>query len=130
MCDTSSEANWTYLYGGPFYDKGSFTAYVGELIANKEKYFFVIQDIDTRKSLGLLALMRINSLHGTIEVGNVLYSNALKHTRVVTNIQYILVKYVFETLGYRRYEWKCDNLNLSSKHVAERLGFKFEGIFR
>lgn len=59
-----------------------------------------------------------------------LYSNTLKHTRVVTNIQYILVKYVFETLGYRRYEWKCDNLNLSSKHVSERLGFKFEGIFR
>ncbi|MGW9856934.1 hypothetical protein ACUXIR_001385 [Staphylococcus hominis] len=57
MCDTSSEANWTYLYGGPFYDKGRFTAYVEELIANKEKYFFVIQDIDTRKSLGLLALM-------------------------------------------------------------------------
>lgn len=130
LCDTSSEANWTYLYDGPFYDKDSFTTYIEQLIDNKEKYFFVIQDIDTQKSLGLLALMRINPLHGTIEVGNVHYSNTLKHTRIATDIQYILAKYVFETLGYRRYEWKCDNLNLSSKHAAERLGFKFEGIFR
>ena len=37
---------------------------------------------------------------------------------------------VFDELGYRRYEWKCDALNEPSRSAAERLGFTFEGIFR
>ena len=64
--------------------------------------------------------MRINPEQGSIEVGNIIYSKTLKKTRVATETQYLLAKYVFETLGYRRYEWKCDNLNAPSKHAAQR----------
>ena len=67
---------------------------------------------------------------GSIEVGNIIYSKTLKKTRVATETQYLLAKYVFETLGYRRYEWKCDNLNAPSKHAAQRFGFTYEGLFR
>ena len=74
--------------------------------------------------------MRINPEQGSIEVGNIIYSKTLKKTRVATETQYLLAKYVFETLGYRRYEWKCDNLNAPSKHAAQRFGFTYEGLFR
>ena len=37
---------------------------------------------------------------------------------------------MFDDLGNRRYEWKCNNLNAPSKRAAERFGFTFEGIFR
>ena len=41
-----------------------------------------------------------------------------------------MMRQVFEELGYRRYEWKCDALNAGSRRAAERLGFRFEGVFR
>ncbi len=40
------------------------------------------------------------------------------------------MQYVFEDLGYRRYEWKCNALNAPSRTAAVRLGFTFEGVFR
>ena len=65
--------------------------------------------------------MRINPEQGSIEVGNIIYSKTLKKTRVATETQYLLAKYVFETLGYRRYEWKCDNLNAPSNMLRNDL---------
>lgn len=72
----------------------------------------------------------IHDKASTIEVGHIHYSSLLKRTRIATEVQYLLARYVFETLKYRRYEWKCDSLNAPSKHAAERLGFKYEGTFR
>src|ERR1700724_2245913 len=46
-----------------------------------------------------------------------------------TETMYLMMRRAFE-LGYRRYEWKCDALNAPSRKAAERLGFRFEGIFR
>ncbi|KAJ4580343.1 hypothetical protein HRR83_003291 [Exophiala dermatitidis] len=74
--------------------------------------------------------MRIDPNHRVVEVGNILFSPALQRTRAATEAMYLLARYVFEDLGYRRYEWKCDNLNLPSKRAAIRLGFTFEGVFR
>ncbi|PNZ67463.1 N-acetyltransferase [Staphylococcus croceilyticus] len=130
LCDDESRKNWTYLYEGPFDNKTTFEDYIRQLINSKDKYFFTIKDNTQQQPLGILALMRINPEHGSIEVGNIIYSNQLKKTRVGTEVQYLLAKYVFETLSYRRYEWKCDNLNTPSKHAAQRFGFTFEGVFR
>jgi RimJ/RimL family protein N-acetyltransferase len=69
-------------------------------------------------------------VHGVIEMGSVTFSPLLKQTRISTEAQYLLMRYVFEDLGYRRYEWKCDSLNAPSRKTALRLGFEFEGIFR
>ena len=74
--------------------------------------------------------MRIDTAHGVIEVGNILYTPKLQRTRAATEAMYLLAGYVFEQLGYRRYEWKCNAENLPSRKAAERLGFRFEGIFR
>lgn len=74
--------------------------------------------------------MNINPAMRVIEVGSIIYSPALQRTPLGTEAQYLLARYAFETLGYRRYEWKCDALNASSRRAALRYGFVFEGIFR
>jgi len=81
-------------------------------------------------ALGLAALMRIEPDMRVVEVGNILLSPSLQRTPLATEAQYRLARYVFETLGYRRYEWRCDALNAASRRAALRFGFSFEGIFR
>jgi RimJ/RimL family protein N-acetyltransferase len=74
--------------------------------------------------------MRIDPANGVIEVGNIKYSSALQRTPLATEAMFLLMRYVFDNLGYRRYEWKCDALNAPSRSAALRLGFTYEGIFR
>ena len=74
--------------------------------------------------------MRIEPAHRVIEVGSILYTPALQQTTGATEAMYLMARHVFEDLGYRRYEWKCNALNQSSRRAALRLGFTFEGIFR
>lgn len=95
-----------------------------------DPFHFAIVDIESGKALGTIALMRIDNTQGVIEVGYVIYSDELKKTRIATEAQFLLADYIFNDLGYRRYEWKCDALNYPSIDAALRLGFTFEGIFR
>jgi RimJ/RimL family protein N-acetyltransferase len=74
--------------------------------------------------------MEIRPAMRVIEVGNILYSPALQRTPLGTEAQYLLARYAFETLGYQRYEWKCNALNAASRSAALRYGFAFEGILR
>jgi len=82
------------------------------------------------RAAGWASYMRIKPGHGVIEVGNVLFSPSLQRTAAATEAMYLMASHVFDHLGYRRYEWKCNALNLASRRAAERLGFTFEGIFR
>jgi RimJ/RimL family protein N-acetyltransferase len=88
-----------------------------------------VHDPDGR-ALGLVSLLEIRPAVRVIEVGFIVYSPALQRTALATETQYLLARYVFEALGYRRYEWKCDALNAPSRRAALRFGFVFEGIFR
>ncbi len=80
--------------------------------------------------VGYQTLMRIDPANRVVEVGNVLYTPAMQRTIGATEAQYLFAAYVFDGLGYRRYEWKCNDLNAPSKRAAQRLGFAFEGVFR
>lgn len=80
--------------------------------------------------VGYISLMRIDAINRVVEIGSIMFSPVLQSTTASTEIIYLLSKYVFETLTYRRFEWKCNNLNAPSKRSAERLGFKYEGTFR
>ena len=91
---------------------------------------FAVIDLASGKAVGTLALMRIDPANGVIEVGHVIFSPALQQSALSTEAQFLLMAYAFDTLGYRRYEWKCDDLNLPSRRAAERLGFVYEGTFR
>ena len=82
------------------------------------------------KAAGWASYMRIEPSHGVIEVGNIMLSPALQRTTAATEAMYLMARHVFEDLGYRRYEWKCNALNEPSRRAAQRLGFSYEGIFR
>jgi RimJ/RimL family protein N-acetyltransferase len=79
---------------------------------------------------GYASYMRIEPAHGVIEVGNILFSPGLQRTRAATEAMYLMARHVFDDLGYRRYEWKCNAQNEPSRRAALRLGFSFEGVFR
>ena len=73
--------------------------------------------------------MEIRPTQRVVEVGNIVYAPALQRTPLATEAQYLIARYAFETLRYRRYEWKCDSLNAPSRRAATRFGFSFEGFF-
>lgn len=124
------ERIWTYMPSyGPFPDLAAFSAWVAETAPRDDPYFYAVVDAEDRV-LGMLALMALRPEHRVCEIGGVLYSPALQRTPLATEAQYLLARYAFETLGYRRYEWKCDSLNAASRNAAQRLGLTFEGIFR
>jgi RimJ/RimL family protein N-acetyltransferase len=122
--------DWTYL----FYERpGSYAAcreYLAALASSDDPLHYAIIDGSSERAVGTAALMRIEPVHGVIEVGSITYSPPLKKTPAGTEAMYLLMRYVFDDLGYRRYEWKCDSLNAPSRAAAQRYGFQFEGIFR
>lgn len=121
---------WTYIAtDGPFADRAAFSAFITWRAAACDPYAYVITDPDGR-AVGYFTLMRIEPQMRVVEVGHVLYSPALQRTPLGTEAQYLLARYVFETLRYRRYEWKCDALNAASRRAALRYGFVYEGTFR
>jgi RimJ/RimL family protein N-acetyltransferase len=120
---------WDYMPAGPFNDAASFADYMKHCEANKERIFYTVLDRSGR-AVGFLALMEIRPAHRVIEVGNIVYGAPLQRTPLGTEAQYLIARYAFETLGYRRYEWKCNALNAASRRAAERFGFVYEGTFR
>jgi RimJ/RimL family protein N-acetyltransferase len=120
---------WDYMPYGPFQSADQFQGWLRERATLTNPYVYAVVAPDGR-ALGIAALMRITPDMGVIEVGHIAYSPALQRTPLGTEAQYLLARYVFETLGYRRYEWKCNALNAASRRAAERYGFTFEGIFR
>jgi RimJ/RimL family protein N-acetyltransferase len=120
---------WDYIPAGPFADASAFADYVAACERNKERYFYTVVDRGGR-AVGFLALMEIRPAYRVIETGNIIYGAPLQRTPLGTEAQYLLARYAFETLGYRRYEWKCNALNAASRRAAERFGFTYEGTFR
>jgi RimJ/RimL family protein N-acetyltransferase len=118
---------WTYLPYGPFADKDAFALWLKTRASIPDPFCYVIVDKSGR-ALGIAALMSIRPEMRVIEVGNILLGPTLQRTTIATEAQYLLARYVFETLGYRRYEWKCDARNAPSRRAALRLGFNFEGL--
>jgi RimJ/RimL family protein N-acetyltransferase len=120
---------WTYMSYGPVADQAAFSNWIASRIALEDPYSYAIVDPSDR-AVGIATLMEIRPAMRVIEVGNIVYSPALMRTPLGTEAQYLLARYAFETLGYRRYEWKCNALNAPSRRAALRYGFVFEGIFR
>jgi RimJ/RimL family protein N-acetyltransferase len=122
--------DWTYMFEGPFTDLESYRIHAEKAELSNDPLHFAVIDVESGRAVGSLALMRIDHANGSVEIGHVVHSDFLKRTRAATEAHYLLMRLVFEELGYRRYEWNCDSLNLPSRSAALRLGFKFEGIFR
>ena len=121
---------WRYLFDGPFPDRAAFDAQLGTKAASEDPLFFAILERHSHRPLGWASYMRIEPRHRVIEIGSILFTPALQRTAGATEAMYLMARHVFEDLGYRRYEWKCDARNEPSRRAALRLGFSFEGIFR
>jgi RimJ/RimL family protein N-acetyltransferase len=120
---------WTYIFVTSPSDEAAFRSYIADCERNKERIFYAAVD-DKGAALGILSLMEIRPAMRVVEVGNIVYAPALQRTPLGTEAQYLIGRYAIETLGYRRYEWKCDSLNAPSKRAAARYGFTYEGTFR
>jgi RimJ/RimL family protein N-acetyltransferase len=120
---------WTYMAYGPFADEGAFLGWLASRVELADPYYYTIVEPSGR-AVGLTTLMSIRPDMRVVEVGNILLGPSLQRTVLATEAQYLLARYAFETLRYRRYEWKCDALNAASRRAALRFGFSFEGIFR
>jgi RimJ/RimL family protein N-acetyltransferase len=125
----SHDKLWTYMAYGPFGDEDVFSDWLASRELLADPWYYAIVDPSGR-AVGLATLMSIRPDMRVVEVGNILLSPALQRTALATEAQYLLARHAFETLRYRRYEWKCDALNAASRRAAERFGFTFEGIFR
>jgi RimJ/RimL family protein N-acetyltransferase len=122
--------NWTYLPYGPFDDQKQLTAWIETTCVGDDPCFFSVIDLATGKAVGVASYLRIEPAVGVIEVGHIHFSPLMQGRPISTEAMYLMMRQVFEVLGYRRYEWKCDALNRPSCIAATRLGFLFEGIFR
>jgi RimJ/RimL family protein N-acetyltransferase len=128
--EAPDDRDWTYLFSARPQTPEDFHSFLDKLRTSEDPLHFAIVDTSTHKAVGTAALMRIDPVHGNIEVGSITFSPRLKKTRAATESMYLLMRRAFDELGYRRYEWKCDSLNAPSRSAAERYGFTFEGIFR
>jgi RimJ/RimL family protein N-acetyltransferase len=122
-------AGWTYLGADePWTDHADARRWAETKAASRDPLFYTV--LVGGRPQGFLSLLRINPEAASIEVGYIHYAPALQGTAAATEAQFLLMHHVFEDLGYRRHEWKCDALNAPSRRAALRLGFTFEGIHR
>ena len=127
--EDAAGSTWTYLGVGPFPDEPAFAAWLRGLQGAEDPFFYAILDAVSGQAIGVASFLRIDPGARSIEVGWITYSPRLRRSRVATDAMHCMMREAF-ALGYRRYEWKCNALNLPSIEAAHRLGFTFEGLFR
>lgn len=121
---------WTYMFEYPAQNRASFEAILQRKEESNDPLYYAVIDKASGDAVGWAAYMRMKPLHRVLEVGSIMYSPRLQHTIGATEAMYIMAKHVFENMNYRRYEWKCDALNMPSRRAALRLGFSYEGLHR
>ena len=121
---------WTYLAYGPFAGQDAFAAWLEERARSEDPLFLAIVERASGAAAGMASYMNIVPANGSIEIGHIWFAPSLQRSRAASEAIYLLARHVFEELGYRRLEWKCDALNAASIRAARRFGFSYEGTFR
>jgi RimJ/RimL family protein N-acetyltransferase len=124
------EALWTYLAYGPFADQGAFAAWLDKQARSEDPLFFAIVERASGAASGMASYLNIVPANGSIEIGHIWFAPPLQRTRAATEAIFLMMRHVFDDLGYRRLEWKCNALNEASRRAARRFGFTYEGTFR
>ena len=124
------EALWTYLPYGPFAGQGEFERWLDERARSSDPLFFAVIEEQSGQASGMASYLNIVPTNGSIEIGHIWFAPPLQKTRAATEAVFLMMRHVFDDLGYRRLEWKCDALNEASKCAARRFGFTYEGTFR
>jgi RimJ/RimL family protein N-acetyltransferase len=121
---------WDYLPHGPFADLADFTGWLEGCAGSADPLSFAVIDLQRERPSGMASYMNIVPADGRIEVGQIWYAPSIQRTPLPTETMFLMFSRVFDELGYRRLEWKCNDLNEPSKQSARRLGFTYEGTFR
>jgi RimJ/RimL family protein N-acetyltransferase len=122
---------WKYLVYGPWPDdRAGFDAHLAAQEASTDPRFYAVVTKDDNKAVGVVSYLRIEPVHGVIEIGHIWFGAALQRTPAATEVVHLLARHAFEDLGHRRLEWKCDAANARSQAAARRFGFTYEGTFR
>ncbi len=127
---SGANERFRYLFEEPPQSREAFQSWLEKVAASADPLFWAVIDKATGKAGGRQTLMRIDPTHGVIEIGNILWGPDIQRSRIATEALYLFAKHCFDDLGYRRFEWKCNNDNEPSKRAAVRFGFTYEGLFR
>ncbi|WP_274425801.1 GNAT family N-acetyltransferase [Chelativorans sp. YIM 93263] len=125
-----AEERFRWLSDHPPQTREDFQTWLDKASVGDDPMFFVVIDRETGTIGGRQAFMRIDPLNGGAEIGNIYWGPRVARTRLATEAFYLFARHIFEDLGYRRFEWKCNDRNEPSKRAALRFGFRFEGVFR
>lgn len=122
------DAVWDYLSYGPWSGPAEYRDWVAGAAASRDPVFLTV--LVAGQPRGVVSYLRMDPPNGVVEIGHIWYAPAIQRTRATTEVAYLLARHVFDDLGYRRLEWKCNALNAASRRAAERFGFTYEGTFR
>lgn len=125
-----AEERFRWLGEYPPESRAAFQPWLDKAEASADPVFYTVIDRKSGEIVGRQTLMRIDRANGVIEIGNIYWGPKMARRPAATEALHLFARYVFDDLGYRRFEWKCNNHNAPSKRAAERFGFAFEGIFR
>ena len=123
------DALWDYMPYGPFPSAAGYHRWAKDTATGEDPLFYVLRDKASGHCGGVASYLRITPAAGSIEVGHICLSPEIARGRVWTEAMFLMMDWAFSN-GYRRYEWKCNALNMASRRAAQRLGFSYEGIFR
>lgn len=123
------DPSWTYMPYGPFRTRDEYQQWLLQYAGKHDPQFYAIIDESSQRPVGVASYLRVMPASGSIEVGHIHYSPQLRRARAATEAMLLMMRHAF-SLGFRRYEWKCNTLNAQSQAAARRLGFTYEGTFR
>ena len=125
-----AEERFRWLADAPPQTRDDFQPWLEKAAASHDPLFFAVIETATGIVCGRQAIMRIDAANGVAEIGSIYWGPRIAKTRLASEAFYLFARYIFDDLGYRRVEWKCNDRNASSKRAALRFGFSFEGVFR
>ncbi len=128
VADAGERFRWLFEY--PPESRAAFQPWLEKVEASQDPLFFTVVDKASGTIAGRQTIMRIEPAFGVAEIGNIYWGPTVSRTPAATEAHFLFARYIFDDLGYRRWEWKCNNRNEPSKRAAERFGFSFEGVFR
>jgi RimJ/RimL family protein N-acetyltransferase len=129
-CDEEARALWRYMPIGPFASEVAMAEFYTKWSSMADVIAFTVREAETGKALGSISLMCVCPEHGRAELGNIWYTPRAQRSKANTEANFLLLRFCFEELHYRRMEWKCNTNNKRSWNAALRLGYVFEGVFR
>lgn len=125
-----ADGRFRYLGEYPPESRAAFQPWVEQAQASTDPLYFVVIDKASGKVAGRQTFMRIDAANGVAEIGHIYWGPLISRRPAATEAHFLFMRHIFDDLGYRRWEWKCNDKNEPSKRAAHRFGFTPEGVFR